>query len=171
MDIKETTVESLFQLLEAQYEHTVDYCNAQTALQNAFVTPSSSSASSMGTTTSTKINVASAVQSLQTSVSRVQMNLKRLENVLDDLNDDDEHKKSIMDRVVVQAWTNHVARSRRILSTLYATASFAPHGVPTFTTTEGDADGDDDVINRKTVALATLRASIHQVQEILNHRM
>jgi hypothetical protein len=192
-------MKSLVQLLDAQYENAVEYCNAQTALQNAIIllfrTPPSSgrgggtTRSSSSGSSSTRMNVTSAVQSLQASVSRVQMDLKKLENVLLEndgsnvcyyQNEQEQQEQPmiplfLLDRVVLQAWTGHVERSRRILATLHAssTTTFAPHGVPTVvvnTAASSSSDDDDDDINTKTIALSTLRASIHQVQEILNHR-
>jgi hypothetical protein len=165
-------MESLVQLLDAQYEHTVDYCNAQTSLQNAITPSTASRHHMMGSTT---ISVASAVQTLQASVSRVQMDLKRLENVLfldDDENiDDSPGQKLTLDRIVVQGLTHHVERSRRILDTLHSSTSLAPHGIPVVVNTSTATGDDDDLLNTKTIALSTLRASIHQLQEILHHRM
>jgi hypothetical protein len=138
--------DNLQSLLKAQYSQVEEYCNAQTRLQNELVVVSSRD----GRPTKGLYHQRALQQTtldLVNSISRVQTDLGTLSTL------------KLEDRNQQNALEAHVQRSNRVLETIYNNGGqLHAIGIP--------ASKDNHEI--KTVALATLRASIAQVEKALS---
>mmetsp|Transcript_5437 Transcript_5437/g.7119 ORF Transcript_5437/g.7119 Transcript_5437/m.7119 type:complete len:149 (-) Transcript_5437:436-882(-) len=132
----------LVSLLDKQYDVTLDYCNAFTALHN---------------TTAEQCNDSDAIhavlQDLMHKVSRVQRHRQQLENLLL-LEQNDLSVGRLR-----EAYKNHVECTKRVLATIHhvnGAARLSPIGVPlAAASTNGESSTET-----QTLALVTLRASI-----------
>ena len=142
MSAKRDDDEDLRRILKEQYNHVEAYCNSQTRLQNALVGRRDGRSRVFHQQYLEKVTL-----DLSDCTEKVQENLKRLSS-----------HRQLVDRNKQQALDTHVARSKRVLETIYQNGGkLSPLGIP--------VSKDDD--ETKTVALATLRASIAQVEKAL----
>jgi dsDNA-binding SOS-regulon protein len=141
---KETNEEENLQvILKEQANVYQEYCNFQTLLQNALVESSRNGRSHVVH----QQELLLATQNLSDSTERVQENFQKLSSC-----------RLSSNRNKQEALDTHVARSKRVLETIYNSGGkLHPLGIPT----------SKDNVEIKTVALATLRASIAQVEKAL----
>ena len=131
-----STNDEVVTALHEQYSRVEAYCNAQTRLRNALMEDERTTALYSHT-------LETLVQHMQTTVQRVQSDLKQLQTM------------RLGHARLQPLLLDHVERSRRILKTIYNSGGrFHTNGIP---------DGKDD-IETKTVALACLKASIAQIE-------
>lgn len=129
--------EKLSGRLKRQYKHFEDYCNAQTRLQNALIEEDREFLPS---------TLQDCVDALQIVVSKIQEDRKDLAT----FNLNNGRKQKILEE--------HISRSERIIKTIFHNGGkYHPSGIP--------ASSDD--VNMKTVAMATLRASLTKTQRKL----
>ena len=134
-------------VLETQYDATVAFCNAQTSLLNA-TTPSSRKQEGDGA-------LHDALDEYSTCLRRVQRHWERLQQMEQTLQTMSECRR------LWAVYKSHVERTERVLQTVQHAGGggvWSSHGVP--------LAGVNDS-NTVTVALATLRASIDAVREVL----
>lgn len=144
MSTRESDKDSLQSVLKAQYSHVEEYCNAQTRLQNQFIDIRDGRPKVLH-----QYDLQQANLDLSNSISKVQTDLGTLSSTLKLLEDRNQ-------QIALQA---HVQRSNRVLETIYNNGGrLHSIGIP--------ASKDNHEI--KTVALATLRASIAQVEKALS---
>ena len=133
--------ENLRRILEEQSSRVEAYCNEQTRLQNALIDSRGGQSHAMH-----QLILQHCTLDLSDSIEKVQENLQTLSSV------------ELSDRNKQNALETHVARSKRVLQTIHESGGkFYPSGIP--------ASKDD--VAAKTVALATLRASIAQVEKAI----
>jgi hypothetical protein len=148
MSTRESDKDSLQSVLKAQYSHVEEYCNAQTRLQNELVHVDSHDGRPRGLH---QRALQQATLDYANSITKVQNNLGTLTTLLSTHKLEDRNQKLALEA--------HVQRSNRVLETMYNNGGrFHSIGIP--------ASKDSHEI--KTVALATLRASIAQVQKALS---
>jgi hypothetical protein len=149
MSTRESDNDHLQVLLKAQYGHVEAYCNAQTMLQNELLVDISRDD---GVRSCSQIRYQHALQQATlgfvNSISEVQEDLRMLLAACNQRSDRNEQR----------ALDAHVQRSIRVLDTIYHNgARFHSNGIP----------ASKDNHETKTVALATLRASIAQLEKRL----
>ena len=133
--------ENLRRILDEQSSSVEAYCNRQTRLQNALIESRDGRSHAIH-----QLTLQQCTLDLSDSIGKVQENLQTLSSV------------ELSDRNKQKALETHVARSKRVLETIHQNGgNFYPNGIP--------ASKDDD--EAKTVALATLRASIAQVEKAI----
>mmetsp|Transcript_29190 Transcript_29190/g.44130 ORF Transcript_29190/g.44130 Transcript_29190/m.44130 type:complete len:154 (-) Transcript_29190:318-779(-) len=135
--------------LNQQYLHAEYYCNAQTKLQNSLLQQQNNAQQSCS---SKHVQMESAVLELSAAVQDVQQDLETLRRTIiaDDNNNNNIHPRK---QTLLQG---HVELSERVVMTIYEHGGmYHPNGIP--------ATKDD--IEIKTVALASLRASIARLEE------
>lgn len=133
--------ENLRLILKEQSASCEAYCNAQTLLQNALLDGRDGGSYEVHQQT-----LQQTTMDLSNSIEKVQDVLQRLSSF------------RLADRNKQKALDTHVERSKRVLTTIYNSGGkFHSLGIPA---TKDDAEA-------KTVALATLRASIAQVEKAL----
>ena len=151
-------------LLQQQYVHVEEYCNAQTRLYNCAITNSSrlTSQSSSSTTTEmmalsmglTKSEPALAVAEISKTIELVREDLKILTNLINQKNDDGNNTMQNSKRLCnMDILRSHVDLSQRVIKTIYNNPSWHANGIP--------ATSIDMETNM--VALASLKASIARV--------
>jgi len=133
--------DDLRRILKEQSRIVEKYCNAQTRLQNGLLDSRDGRSHVLHQQT-----LQQATIDLSDCTEKVQGNLRKLSSY------------QLADRNKRKALDTHVERSKRVLETIYHSGGkLHPLGIP--------ASNDDD--ETKTVALATLRASIAQVERAL----
>lgn len=174
--------EKIAQVLQEQYQSVENYCNATTILYNATQHPSQSASSSSSSTASSDLYQATLQQ--QDSLGCVQNNLRSLEKLIEHYKETSEpsndnaddgnnppHQRRRMRTALEHSLCEHVARTRRILTTIYHSgqgAAFHTNGLPVtpkiqpIGTIASSAHYDS-----RLVALTTLRASIKTVTDNL----
>jgi len=170
------------QVLEEQYQFIEKYCNATTILYNAIQHPSQSASSSSSSAASSDLYQATLQQ--QDSLGHVQNNLRSLEKLIEHYTETSEtsndnaddgnshpHQRRRGRTALERSLCEHVARTRRILTTIYQSgqgAAFHTNGLPVtpkiqpIGTIASNAHCDS-----RLVALTTLRASIKTVTDNL----
>lgn len=130
--------EKLRLLLQEQAEVCQEYCNAQTLLHNSLLDSRNGRSHIIHQQILVQVS-----QDLSESIENVQENLRKLSAL------------SLADRNKQKDLKEHVVRSKRVLQTIFDNGGkLHPIGIPI----------NKDNIETKTVALATLRASIAQVE-------
>lgn len=141
MSAKRDEEEGLRRILKEQYARAEAYCNAQTRLQNALVESRDGRSRVLH-----QQSLKQATSQLLDCTEKVQDNLNKLS--LCQLDNRNQQK----------ALETHLARSKRVLETIFQNGGELSHlGIPV----------SRDDVEIKTVALATLRASIAQVEKAL----
>jgi phage baseplate assembly protein gpV len=141
MSTRESDQDDLRLLLKTQYGHVEVYCNAQTLLQNELVDSRNGRSQILY-----QHALQQATLDLSNSISEVQQDLRMLAAC------------KLSDRNQQRALDAHVQRSNRVLETIYHNGGrFHSNGIP----------ASKDSHETKTVALATLRASIAQLEKAL----
>lgn len=133
-------------VLKDQYDVTLSFCNAQTSLLNAIAPSTQTLISGVPTILQDEYTV--CLQRLQALWQQMQDLEVRLQQVS-------------AYRRVATVYKDHVERTQRVLLTVQRAGGgvwSSSHGIP-LTTNDGDT---------VTVALATLRASIETVQDVLS---
>lgn len=125
---------TIIQLLEEQYVTLEEYANAQSRLLNASMKKSSSD-------TENVTEISSAIERLEICRQKVQSNLYRL---LEDVDNSTKYKE-------------HIDLSRRAIKTIAINPSWCAAGIPSHT---------EGVLESNTVALACLRGSIARIKDI-----
>lgn len=131
-------------LVNEQYDLTVSFCNAQTSLLNAAAAPAAAK----------QQHHASLVDEYSTCLRRVQDNWIKLKSKRDKMQNISELRR------VWTVYQAHVARTERVLLTVQRSGGgvWTTHGLSL-------SLNDSDTV---TVALATLRASVEDVQQVLS---
>jgi len=143
-------------ILREQYASIETFCNATTCLHNALLVQKQADQH-------LKLQHDDLYQTTleyQEALINVQSNLRRLESMTQHDSNNPLHR----------SLRAHVARTRRILTTIYTSgqgASFHPNGLPTPTTSTSTTSSSTTNATR-LVALAALRASIETVTEHLS---
>lgn len=164
-------------LLKEQYQCTLHYCNATTALHNSLVVeqddPSEATTTTYNTTTTTRNSSLNDYLDALHQLHTCQRELMQFNQQLLLLQQQDPSRS-----VSQKCFTQHVARSHRILCTLYTSSSSgmaydsfglpsaAPAGSSSSSTVDDPFEPDSPVATR-LVGLATVRASMHSVLETL----
>lgn len=192
-------------ILREQYEFTESFCNATTSLHNAVM----QAGSSHSRRNAAALNLYQTTQDYQEALANVQGNLRLLESMIsaaavEESSDvGSHHQKPICcaspslaepiprprqqrhcrDNPLNQNLRAHVARTRRVLATIYSSgqgASFHANGLPTsqsslssslpppLSTSMQSSESDSSANASRLVALATLRSSIQTVTENLS---
>jgi len=173
-------------ILREQYEVTESFCNATTSLHNALLQDAP--------------NLYQTTQEYQEALAKVQSNLRVLESMVIESPDVDSHhqahhpsdaippsrtrQRQAHDNPLNKSLRAHVARTRRILTTIYSSgqgSSFHANGLPTTASSSSSSslqlssatsmqssEGDSSTNATRLVALATLRASIQTVVETMS---
>ena len=128
----------LQQVLDAQYDVTVSFCNAQTSLWNA---------------TRSGASLHHTLGEYNACLHRVQGNWERLQQMQEIMQTTPDYRR------IWTVYKAHVERTKRVLQTVQRAGGgvWSSQGVPLGT-------NDSDTV---TVGLATLRASIDSVREVL----
>ena len=192
VDTKSCINQNLTSILKEQYQCTEAFCNATTALHNALLQQSGSvnTFAARGSNYD-PMQLYQTTQEYQDALASVQTNLRLLESLMmanskvDDEHDNDDDSSAPDAAVLLQprrrsggdnplnlSLRDHVARTRRILTTIYQSgqgASFHNNGLPTTTSSLGGGIGGSDNAGNSSrlVSLASLRASIETVAENL----
>jgi hypothetical protein len=192
LDIKASMDQNLASILNEQYQCTEAFCNATTALHNALLQHSGSVKTFAATGSNyDPMHLYQSSQEYQDALASVQTNLRLLESLTmsnSEVDDEHEHnddssapdatallqtrRRSGGDNPLNLSLRDHVARTRRILTTIYQSgqgASFHANGLPTTTSSlGGEIGGSGNAGNAsRLVSLASLRASIETVTENL----
>ena len=142
MNTSKSEKDNLRLLLKAQYGHVEAYCNAQTMLQNELVDSRHGRSHLLH-----QHSLQQATLCLSNCISDVQEDLRTMVAC------------TLSDRNQQKALDAHVQRFIRVLETIYHNGGrFHSNGIP------ASSDNHDT----KTVALATLRASIAQLETALD---
>ena len=134
------------QLLEVQYEATVSFCNAQTNVLNTMATSSKMRHRDEG--------LLIVLEEYNSSLRKVQENWVEIQKLQEVLSSVDSY------RPIWLVYKAHVDRTRRVLQTVQGAGGgiWSCHGIPL-------SSSDIDVV---TLGLATLRASIDTVTQVLS---
>lgn len=161
-----TSKDKILSLLENQYAHVEAYCDAQTTLHNTLVNRGSSKGSAtqkkhpvhpyLDLTLHQPPEEYKAVMNIQKSLNSIKGNWTALQELVETDKDNDTNRNPI----IASLLQNHMALSRRVVKTVQD--PYHRNGIPT--TSSG---GGENSTERKTVALATLRASMARIQEAL----
>lgn len=149
----EIDLKDVLTILDEQYDVTLEFCNAQTALLNA-ISP---------TLPPTADAPATKRHLLERLVDKYNTCLRRVQDHRDNLQEMKvllQNNKSKFRRVVAVACKEHAERSQRVLATVQRAGGgvwSSPHGIAL-------SANDSDTV---TVALATLRASIDALRDVL----
>jgi len=139
-------------LLEEQFLYTEAYCNATTALHNALQQVAGGAAEEL-------VDLYQATKEYQDALDRVQNNLQALKELAVV-----EEASGTRSRNANRCLTQHLERTRRVLTTIYQSghgAAFYANGIPI--PSSQSFTGSNNNNNARLVALATLRASIQSV--------
>jgi len=139
----QSVLHHIWEVLNEQYDVTIAFCNAQTRLLNAS-TPSAQHSPGLH----------NSLDEYASYLRGVQGNWQRLQNVQESLCDFPEYRR------VATLYKAHVERTQRVLQTVQRAGGgvYSPQGI-------SFAINDNETV---TVALATLRASIDSVRDVLS---
>jgi hypothetical protein len=150
-----TTQDKILATLEAQYTHVEAYCDAQTSLGNVYIQRGKSQEATTRTIhpylqLEQPSPEYTALQQVRTSLHAIHQDWQIIHQLLEELNHNDKEIHAMLLR--------HVALSKRVLQTVQD--RYHRNGIPILTSSQSS-------LERKTVALATLRASIARIQQAI----
>ena len=145
-------------LLQYQYDHVEEYCNAQTNLNNILIQRTDNNTNTYTSSRNLSVLLVPAISNLQEKLAYVQNDLTSLEEFVQTCEQHSISSRSVSLSLLQQ----HVERSRRVLKTVYE--PYHVNGIQ-FPSKQKTVMSGLDSIETKTIALASLRASIIKLQQ------
>jgi hypothetical protein len=159
MELNTDSTMDLSSLLQEQYRHVEEYCNAQIRVYNASVqtkAPTQRDGIKGGLSVNKNMEASRAVVELFNAVACVRQDLKGLTLILKQSDDiDTVHHPRMLSPSLLR---EHIHLSRRVIQTISHNPSWHAHGIPT-TSFNMEAN---------MVALASLKASIARLSEYIS---
>jgi hypothetical protein len=160
MELYTDSTVDLSSLLQEQYRHVEEYCNAQIRLYNSTVlikAPTQTDGIKGSLSVNKNMETSRAVAELSNAVACVRQDLKGLTLIVEQQSDDSNtihHSRMVRTSLLRE----HIHLSRRVIQTISHNPSWHVHGIPTTSFN----------MESNMVALASLKASIARLSEYVS---